>query len=87
MGSRSIFNSVYLLTCDGSCPIVLRPRIRSPCESNFPRAPTCCRGPTEGWLAFVIVIPQAFFDKTEGLSRAMFFLDGRNMVLGELLMG
>ena len=45
------------------------------------------RGPVEGWLVFVIIIPQAFFDKTEGLSRATFFLDGRNEVLGELLMG
>jgi len=35
----------------------------------------------------VIIIPQAFFDKTEGLSHDTFFLDGRNMVLGKLLMG
>ena len=42
---------------------------------------------SRGQLIFVIVIPQAFFDKTEGLSHATFFLDGRSMVLGELLTG
>ena len=42
---------------------------------------------SRGQLIFVIVIPQAFFDKMDGLSRAMFFLDGQNMVLGELLTG
>ena len=47
----------------------------------------CSRGPVEGQLVFVIVIPQAFFNKTEGLNRAMFFLDGQNMVLAELLTG
>ena len=41
--------------------------------------------PVEGRLIIVIVVPQAFFDKTEGLSSATFFLDGQNMVLGELL--
>ena len=45
------------------------------------------RGLIEGQLIFVIVIPQAFFYKTRGLSHAVFFLDGRNMVLGELLTG
>ena len=45
------------------------------------------RGPVEGHLVFVIVIPQAFFDKTEGLSHGVFSLDRRNMVLGELLTG
>ena len=41
---------------------------------------------SRGQLVFVIVIPQAFFSiKMEGLSHAMFFLDGQNMVLGELL--
>ena len=67
--------------------VVLRPCIRSPCESNFPRAPTHSRCLVKGRLVFVIVIPQAFFNKMEGLSSAMFFLYGRNMVLGELLMG
>ena len=42
----------------------------------------------EGRLVFVIVFPQAFFSiKMEGLSRAMIFLYGRIMVLGELLTG
>ena len=45
--------------------IVLRSRIRSPCECNFPQAPTHGRGSVEGRLVFVIVIPQAFFDKME----------------------
>ena len=70
--------------------VVLRPRIRSPYESNFSRASTRIRSLVEGRLIFVIVIPQAFYffpDKTEGLSHASFFFDGRNMVLGELLMG
>ena len=68
--------------------IVLRPCVRSPCESNFPRAPARSRGPIEGWLVFVIVFPQAFFSiKMEGLSRAMIFPYGRIVVLGALLTG
>ena len=55
---------------------------------HLSRAPARSRGPVEGWLIFVIVFPHAFFPiKTEGLSRAMIFLYGRIMVLGELLMG
>ena len=42
---------------------------------------------SRGQLVFVIFIPQAFFYKAEGLSRAMILLDGRVMVLGELLTG
>ena len=87
MGHGSVFSFVSLLTCDGSRAVVLRPRVQSPCESNFLQDPMCSRDLVEGRLIFVIVIPQAFFDKTEGLSRATFFLDGRNMVLNELLMG
>ena len=37
--------------------IVLRLRIWSPCESNFPQAPARSGGPVEGWLVFVIVTP------------------------------
>jgi hypothetical protein len=36
-------------------------------------------------LLFVTLV--RFSDKTEGLSHAMIFLDGRIMVLGELLTG
>ena len=39
-----------------------------------------------GQLVFVIIILEVFFDKMEGLSRAMFFLVGRNMALVELSM-
>jgi hypothetical protein len=35
----------------------------------------------------MIVTPQAFFEKTKGMSSAMIFLAGRIMVLGELLTG
>ena len=41
--------------------IVLRPRIRSPCESNFPRAPAHSKGLVEGSAHLVVVLPQAFF--------------------------
>ena len=37
--------------------IVLRPRIWSPCESNFPRAPAHSGGLVEGLLIFVIITP------------------------------
>ena len=68
--------------------VILRSHTRSPCESNFPRAPTHSGGPIEVRLIFVIIFPQAVFPiKMEGLSRAMIFLYGRIMVLGELLMG
>ena len=41
--------------------IVMRPRIQSPCESNFPRAPAHSKGPVEGSARLVVVLPQAFF--------------------------
>ena len=41
--------------------IDMRPRTRSYCESNFPRAPARCRGPVEGLVRLVIVLPHAFF--------------------------
>ena len=52
--------------------IIMRPCIRFPCESNFPRAPARSKGPIEGSAHLVIVLPQAFFDKMVGLSRALF---------------
>ena len=55
---------------------------------HLSRAPARSRGPVEGWLIFVIVFPQVFFlIKMEGLSRAMIFLNGRIMMLDELLTG
>ena len=41
--------------------IVMQPRIWSPYESNFSRAPAHSRGPVEGSTRLVIVLPQAFF--------------------------
>ena len=52
--------------------IIMRPCIRFPCESNFPRAPARSKGPIEGSAHLVVILPQAFFDKIEGQSRAMF---------------
>jgi len=52
--------------------IGMRPRIRSPCKSNS-RAPMRSKGPVEGLAHLKVVLPQEFFfDKMEGLSRAMF---------------
>jgi hypothetical protein len=49
----------------------MRPRTRPLCESNL-QAPVRSRGPIEGSARLVIVFPLAFFDKMDGLSRAMF---------------
>ena len=55
---------------------------------TFLEPPARSRGPVDDRLVFAIVFPQTFFlIKTEGPSRAMIFLYGRIMVLGELLMG
>ena len=57
-------------------------------SSTFLEPPARSRGPVEDRFVFVFVFPQAFFlIKMEGPSRVMFFLYGRIMVLGELLMG
>jgi hypothetical protein len=74
------------LDCDGRFTVHVRPRIGSPCESKAP-SPAHSRGPIDGSARLAIVLPQAFSEKTEGLSRAIFFLVGRTMVLGELLTG
>ena len=60
-GSVFCFRNVILGFCTYPLPriqaIVLRPGIRSPCESNFPRAPRIAGVRSRGQLAFVIVTP------------------------------
>ena len=66
--------------------IVLRPRVRSPCESNFPRVPARSKGLVEGRLVFVIVTPSAVF-ATGGIELIVTRLDGLSDVLSELANG
>ena len=67
------------LSCDRAFGLLMSPTSLEP--------PHIVAFRSRGQLIFVIVIPQAFFYKTEGLSCAMFFLNGGNMVLSDLLIG
>ena len=66
--------------------VVLQPHVRSPCESNFPRAPARSGVPIEGRLVFVIVAPSVV-SAIGGVELIITCLDGLSDTLGELANG
>ena len=64
MGFRGLekisFDSDPSLGSDRSI-IDMRPRTRSPYESNFPRAPARSRGPVDRSAHLMVIFPQAVF--------------------------
>jgi hypothetical protein len=67
-----------LFVCDRASGLFASPSLQAPARS---------RGSVEGSTCLVIILPQAFSQKNEGVEPCHVFLVGRIMVLGELPTG